>query len=590
VLVATLALCGLPTLAVDPAPVQTPAKEDEQAPPAPGPLTADATTGEAAATPRISDLIPVGSSGGAGSGVGRRIHLPGVPDDNTLESNRAVIGEVRIRVGDIFDPELPEEDRWLFRAANRLHIKTRERVIRNLLLFEAGDTFSRRVLDESERVLRASSYLYDARIYPVRYDDNTVAVEVVTRDVWTLSVGVSYSRSGGENKTKVGIEDSNFLGTGKELSIKRTSDLDRTSYQARYLDPNLLGSRVRMQLGYADNSDGRNRAVQIQRPFYSLDSRWAAGLRATQDELEQPLFDLGEEVTEFRQTNDFYEAFFGRSIGLRDGQTRRWSFGVTYSRKRFEELRGETNAPLPDDRTFTSPWIGFQWIRDGFVKVHDLDQLRRTEDLNLGHDLRTRLGWTVSALDSQPDRALFDTAYDFGKGLGNGQILLSSARVSGRVHDGVGENVLVRGRARYYLRDFGRHLFFVSLRTELGTRLDGERQLLLGGDSGLRGYPNRYAAGDRSYLVTLEQRFYTDWHLFRLVHVGAAVFFDAGEAWYHGDRSSGLGLLRDVGFGLRIGSSRSSSASMVHVDVAFPLDGDRSIDDVQFVIKSRESF
>src|SRR5262245_35941864 len=47
----------------------------------------------------------------------------------------AVIGEVRIVNGDIFDPHQPGEDRWLFRTANRIHRETRVPVIARQLLF-----------------------------------------------------------------------------------------------------------------------------------------------------------------------------------------------------------------------------------------------------------------------------------------------------------------------------------------------------------------------------------------------------------------------------------------------------------------------
>ena len=33
-----------------------------------------------------------------------------------------------------------------------------------------------------------------------------------------------------------------------------------------------------------------------------------------------------------------------------------------------------------------------------------------------------------------------------------------------------------------------------------------------------------------------------------------------------------------------------SSGKMIHIDVAFPLDGDPSIDDVQFLLESKRSF
>jgi len=48
--------------------------------------------------------------------------------------------------------------------------------------------------------------------------------------------------------------------------------------------------------------------------------------------------------------------------------------------------------------------------------------------------------------------------------------------------------------------------------------------------------------------------------------------------------------LADVGFGLRLALTRSASRKVIHVDVAFPLSGDTTIDDVQFLLESRRSF
>jgi hemolysin activation/secretion protein len=88
----------------------------------------------------------------------------------------------------------------------------------------------------------------------------------------------------------------------------------------------------------------------------------------------------------------------------------------------------------------------------------------------------------------------------------------------------------------------------------------------------------------------VEERFYSDRELFRLVHVGAAVFADVGRAWFGSGEPDDLGTLRDVGIGLRLSSSRSADGAMLHVDLAFPLDGEAGIRGSQLVIKSRERF
>jgi len=63
--------------------------------------------------------------------------------------------------------------------------------VRWQLLFVPGDKYSRRVLQESERLLRQASYFYDASIEPIAYHDGKVDVVVRTRDVWTLDPQVS---------------------------------------------------------------------------------------------------------------------------------------------------------------------------------------------------------------------------------------------------------------------------------------------------------------------------------------------------------------------------------------------------------------
>jgi hypothetical protein len=536
-------------------------------------------------------LILEGSSV-RGSGSGSPAEPRPLPDDAALESEGAVVGRIVVRVGDIFDPSLQAENNPIFRAANLLHINTRESVIRRILLFREGDRYSRRLLDESERLLRGFDFLYDAKIRPVRYEGGIVEVEVVTRDVWTLQAGLNFGRKGGVNRIQVGIQESNLLGFGKSLSFQHTHDVDRTLQTFTYIDPAVLGSRARATLSYSDNSDGVGRIAALERPFYSLDSKWATGLSFDRGERIESLYDLGEVSTRFRHESLTASAYAGFSRGLVGRRARRWSAGFTFDEHVFDPIPGETPpASVPPDRTLAYPWIAFDSVQDGFVTVHDLDKIQRTEDLNLAHEGHARIGWAAPAFGSDRGRGLFEGSYRVGLAPRAGRMAVMAAEISGRRGNYGFENVVVGGGARFFLRDLGRHLFYVWLRGDAAYRLDGEDQLLLGGDNGLRGYPLRYQDGDRRVLLTLEQRFYTDWHVFQLVRVGGAIFSDIGSAWFADVRDpSHLGVLRDAGFGLRLASSRSARAAMAHVDLAFPLDGGPTIRRVQFLVSTHETF
>src|SRR6185369_9823686 len=242
---------------------------------------------------------------GAGFAAPAAPAADGSTDSAGLEG--AVVGEIRVVNTSIFDPAKPGEDNRLFRLADRLHRTTRPEVISRQLTLRPGDRFTRAALEESERILRANDYLYDAHIRVIPSGDGIVDLEVETRDVWTLQGGISFNRAGEANTGSVHLEDNNFLGTGKELTLLRVNDIDRTSNVVRFRDPDLLGSRTRLMLSYADNSDGGRRRFEVDRPFYSLDARWATGVQAMLDNRVEPFYELGRITQRFRHEQDFAE-------------------------------------------------------------------------------------------------------------------------------------------------------------------------------------------------------------------------------------------------------------------------------------------
>ena len=74
------------------------------------------------------------------------------------------------------------------------------------MLFKTGEPYVQRVVDETERILRANDYLYDAYVRPISYDGKTVNLEVRTRDTWTLNPGLNFSRQGGENSGSIELD------------------------------------------------------------------------------------------------------------------------------------------------------------------------------------------------------------------------------------------------------------------------------------------------------------------------------------------------------------------------------------------------
>jgi hypothetical protein len=70
----------------------------------------------------------------AGDGNGKSVGV--LPSPEELEASGAVIGQVTVVVGDVFDTSIDGEDGWLYRSANKLHIETRPKIIESQLLFK----------------------------------------------------------------------------------------------------------------------------------------------------------------------------------------------------------------------------------------------------------------------------------------------------------------------------------------------------------------------------------------------------------------------------------------------------------------------
>lgn len=539
-----------------------------------------------------------------------------LPSWTELQAQGAVIGDIQIVTVNVFDLSDPSDNKALFRLANRLHIRTRPEVIRHQLLFASGESLSVVTMNEAERVLRGNRYLVDARITPQKYADGVVDLQVRTQDVWTLNPGINLSRSGGKNSYSFYVQESNLLGYGKDMSVEYESDVDRSSSSVRYSDPQLLGTWNQLLLAHADNSDGIRNELSLWHPFYSLQSTWTAGGSALDWERVDKRYDLGEVVDQYRHEAHSYLAFFGRSFGLRDGKVQRWSFGISHSDDRFSpdpNFAGPV-MPLPRSGKTVYPFVGFEWLEDRYQKGVNEMQIGRTEDLYRGRYLQAMLGW--SSKNWGADRNAWLIGISGGDALQSEdrrKTLLLGANGGGRYEDGRWIDLSLTTDVQAYWRISERQQIFGSAQGTVTHDLESDRQLLLGGDfaglsigpphnptavsptvfsdESLRGYPLRYQDGSAMALFTLEHRVFTDYYWFRLFRVGAASFFDVGRTWGRGTAGGeSLGWLKDVGIGLRLGSTRSAFGNVIHIDIAFPLDGDRSIDRAQFLVQTKHSF
>jgi outer membrane protein assembly factor BamA len=514
-----------------------------------------------------------------------------LPADAELESRGARVGEIRFEPLRLFDTGGVDDDAALFRLANHFHISTRNSTVGDQLLFKSGEVYRHRLLQESERILRDTRYLRDAKIRPVAFHDGVVDIVVVTQDVWTLDPSVSFGRTGGKSTTGFKLQELNVLGRGTQVGIAFQSGVDRDSRSVFYHDRQLGSSWWDFAAQYSDNSDGRRADFSLRHPFYALDTPWAVGGQVQDDRRVDSRYDLGKVIDQFETSEKQSTVFFGKSSGLRDGWVIRYLLGATYDQRSFANAPGLTVARLlPQDRKLVYPWVGVEWLQDQYRIERNRDQIEKTEDYSLGWRASASVGFASESLGSDRNAVVFRTDLARGLQLSDRQTLLLKMSGKGRVGQGTLQGSLLTAESRFYFRETATRLLYVGLSAQSSFHLDPEQQVLLGGDNGLRGYPLRYQAGTGSWLFTAEQRVFTNWYPFQLFNVGGAVFYDMGATWGRDPLASrSQGLLKNIGLGLRLGNSRSAIDNVVHIDLAFPLDGDPSIKKVQFLVETKVS-
>lgn len=515
-----------------------------------------------------------------------------LPSFEELEKQGATIGEITVVDGNIFDLTNPKEDKFFYRLANALHIRTRQGVIRRQLLFKSGEPVSVQRIDETVRLLRENRYLYEVEIRPTAYHDGVVDIEVMTRDTWTLDPGLGVSRKGGDNETKYGIKELNLLGTGASIEWQRTDYLGDTVDDYQFNNNLILGTRARFNYTYITSDSQNGQSAILERPFYSLDTRWAAGVSGSTFNQEISTYNGGVITEQYRRYSDTASIYGGLSRGLVDNWTHRYSIGLDYVKDRYE-LVPDAPPPsqLPEDEKYVSPFFRYQVIENNYVETTNRNQVERPEYFLLGLSSDIKLGYAATALGSTQPAWNYAATISNGWDLSRNRMLLAQISGVGRYVNGQNDGALFAGYLDYYDPKSERSQTFLGLQFAAANDITTSNQLTLGGDNGLPGYPTRYQSGNKRVLFNLEQRYYTDWYPFRLFRIGGGVFLDAGRAW-GGDTTNQVdsGYLVNIGAGLRVFSVRSAFGNVWRLDLAFPVNAQGDIPSYQIVFYRAKRF
>lgn len=202
----------------------------------------------------------------------------------TFESHEGrIVRKINIVTLDPFgysiNDTLRRPDNWLHKTGNAIHLKTKARTIRNLLLIKENEPLDSLLIEESERLIRTQRYIRRVVIRSVALPGTKDSVDVNIRvlDAWSLVPNGSFSKS----RTSFELSERNFFGLGHQFrnDFDKRLNTGETSYLGRYTIPNIKNTYIRTTATY-EIWRARNslKSLEVQRDFFSAYTKWAGGV------------------------------------------------------------------------------------------------------------------------------------------------------------------------------------------------------------------------------------------------------------------------------------------------------------------------
>lgn len=487
-----------------------------------------------------------------------------------------IIDSIEIENRKIYDTEQKPYNNFFFRTANKLHVKTKRSVIARELLCEVGGEFSSELAEETTRNLRSRYVIYDAWNEVTLMSDSSVLWKIVTIDEWSFAGGFEVSREGNEYLYLLGFDEKNFLGFNQSLSLDYYIQQKDDNYiETSFRDYRILGYPFSFSVVYRDNPKSKIKLLSFRRPFYNLLQRNSFGIELADASTYKEIFDNSRLIGSSISIADLFNANFSHRFGERERNlvgtlTYNYNFEKAESKHIFSSAADDSTlaaASFPVDSLYHRIDLSIRIFKVNFATFRKIDGFGYTEDFTLGHTAAIGFG---RAFNPQFDDHVYDrfaVDYSFGHNFGN-EIFYASVFRANKFKGGR-EHQKITGLLFNFYHN-GPHFLTIAFRSKyLGSwELSGAQNLILGGATGIRGYPREFKTGEKLAVTGLEFRVNPGIRPLSSF-LGLAAFVDAGRTWNRGEVFNFKDYYFSGGLGLRFALDRSSKSRLFRVDMAY---------------------
>lgn len=508
---------------------------------------------------------------------------------------------------DIFDLTDPDTI-FIHSWANLLHNKTKERTLINESAFFVDKCqINEEDLHELERHLRSKKYLRNASVkFDISEKANTNSntkntnnkVIVETWDNWSLLPTLDFSRKGGKNKFALGIKDRNLLGLGIDAEIEYFSNDQRTGYKFDTQFPLFLQNNINASIKLTRNDDGTSEAIFLTKEFVSFDTRNAFNIGFDNFNQIDTQYENGTESKRYIHKKYFTTASWQWLNQDSAKDTLRFGIGYTTEEHEFSQFNNPTfvsalnTSTLPTNRTFNYPFITIDYLQKAYKKLTNVYLINHIEDFNLGWRAKAKLGSDFSNNLGSPT-LIWQSSLSKGITLNDNAFWFFDANFSGEIyqHKDQKDRLILSVNTEYFHKFNERWAGYFKNSSQFSQNQFLDSPLVLGGESGVRGYPLQYQHGKHSTQFSFEARYYPHINIYKLLELGGAAFIDSGRVFSQAEPLQNQSTwMTSVGLGARLYSTHSSEARVIHLDIIKPVTSDPNVNSIEFRVTTKQSF
>lgn len=408
---------------------------------------------------------------------------------------------------------------FISKTGNKLHIKTHQHVIRNLLLIAENQVFDSLLVRESERLVRKNTFVSDVSFYVSSSSENSDMVDIHIRvlDTWSIIPNGSYNAG----RATVGLTEDNFVGFGHKFQNQFTWNTSNNAYAHNhgYYIPNFHNTYISSALIFrSEENKDYDVSFKVDRPFFSSFARWGAGVYLSQ-QFQQDFYPTNDTIpgkhTIRFNTMDYWAGkatpiFRGRS---EIDRTTNLITTIRYQRNHFLE---NSYVVENDEPVFANEDLflaGITLAARRYVQDKYIFNFGLTEDVPVGRIISLIGGFQ---LRNNQKRPYIGTRFTLGNYYSRGYLSID-AEYGTFYHASNFEQGALSASLSFFtnLIEVGKWRFrhFVKPELTIGVNRFANDGLTLNDGYGLTGFNSMGISGTKRLLLTLQTQSYAPWDL-----------------------------------------------------------------------------